>query len=120
MVQYWTELSKSDARRKLGTGSSLLILLACLKRLMVRFESMTSLQPFVANDPFDGSHVPIRALEFKPPLWSTCDDEIELAAKQAFTAYELAMRRGHHPRLWQVVKGSPFQAHYKLNVKPQC
>jgi len=76
---------------------------------------MRSLQPFLRNF-IHRAHVPIRALDIKPPLWSTCDEEIEMAARQAFTAYELAMRRGHHPRLWQAVKGSPFQAHYEVNL----
>jgi hypothetical protein len=79
---------------------------------------MTSLQPFAASG-YNTAHVPIRALELKPPPWSTCDEEIEQAAKQAFTAYEMAMRRGHHPSLWQAVQGSPFQAHYQMNVR-QC
>jgi hypothetical protein len=59
------------------------------------------------------------AVDVKPPLWSPFDEqEIEQAAKQAFTAYELATRRGHHPRLWQAVKGSAFHAHYVVNIGP--
>ena len=79
---------------------------------------MTPPQPFAANL-MDGSHAPIRALELKPPLWWTCDEEVEQAARQAFTAYELAMRRGHHPQLWEAVLGSPFQCHYQRNVRLQ-
>ena len=67
----------------------------------------------------EGSRAPIHSLELKPPLWATCDEEVEQAARQAFTAYELAMRRGHHPRLWEAVMGSPFQAHYQRNVPLQ-
>ena len=78
---------------------------------------MTSLQPL--PHPVYETHVPIRALDLKPPLWSMCDEEIEQAARQAFTAYEMAMRRGHHPRLWQAVKGSPFQGYYEMNIGQQ-
>lgn len=91
------------------------MLMALSNRLTGSFDRMTTLQLLAANL-VNGSHVPIRALELKPPLWSTCDEEIEQASRQAFTAYELAMRRGHHPRLWQAVKDSPFQAHYELNI----
>jgi hypothetical protein len=76
---------------------------------------MTSLQPMTASA-VQGAHVPIRAWDLKPPRWSTYDEEIEQASRQAFTAYELAMRRGHHPLLWKAVKGSPFQEHYKVNI----
>ena len=44
------------------------------------------------------------------------DEEIKRASKQAFTAYELAMRRGHHPQLLLAVKGSVFQALYEMNI----
>jgi hypothetical protein len=44
------------------------------------------------------------------------DEEIKRASKQSFTAYELAMRRGHHPQLFLAVKGSVFQALYEMNI----
>src|SRR5258707_1266128 len=62
----------------------------------------------------DQGRVSIRATDIKPPRWDSCDEEIEQASRQAFTAYELAMRRGHHPKLWLAVKGSPFQSRYQL------
>jgi hypothetical protein len=65
--------------------------------------------------PLDETHVPIRAMETTP----CCDPEIAEASRQAFTAYELAMRRGHHPRLWHAVKGSPFQSPYEMNLGRQ-
>jgi len=58
-------------------------------------------------------------MEIQPPRWATCENEIEEASRQAFTAYELALRRGHEPRLWEAVKGSPFQANYEMNVGRQ-
>ena len=62
------------------------------------------------------STTPQCACEGVEPVTINGDEEIERAAKQAFTAYEMAMRRGHHPRLWQVVKGSPFEALYQMSL----
>lgn len=46
------------------------------------------------------------------------DDELALHAKTPFTAYSHALERGHHPRLWQAVKGSVYAPMYqkKFNV----
>jgi CheY-like chemotaxis protein len=63
--------------------------------------------------------VSIRAKDLKPPRWDSSDEEIDQASRQAFTAYELAMRRGHHPKLWQAVKGSAFQATYEIRFALQ-
>ena len=56
-----------------------------------------------------------------PVTWSSesasSDEEINRASSQAFVAYELAMRCGHHPRLWNAVKGSPFQSLYERNLR---
>lgn len=71
---------------------------------------MTSTTPKFATAPCD------RLDHVLQPSGLDCDEETERASKQAFTAYELAMRRGHHPRLWQAVKVSPFQAHYEINL----
>jgi len=48
------------------------------------------------------------------------DAELEVAARQPFTAHELAVSRNkHHPKLWQRVKGSPFENDYRrrFNVR---
>jgi len=61
----------------------------------------------------------IRAYDRPPPHMALdADVETEMAAKQPFTALELAMRRGHHPRLWQAVKGSVYEPEYrrKFNI----
>lgn len=47
------------------------------------------------------------------------EDEMELALKSAFTAHDLALRRGHHPRLWAKIKGSPFEQEYRRRFNPQ-
>ena len=44
------------------------------------------------------------------------DQELEMAVKQPFTAFELALRRGHHPRLLAAVAKSPYAARYKTQV----
>ncbi len=46
------------------------------------------------------------------------NDELALHAKTPFTAYSHALERGHHPRLWQAVRGSVYEPLYrkKFNV----
>jgi hypothetical protein len=52
--------------------------------------------------------------EIKPPYIDLDrDQEMETAVRQPFTAHELAMRRGHHPKLWAAVKGSPYEREYR-------
>lgn len=60
-------------------------------------------------------------LDFKPPYLNVDDDlELEIAARSAFTAHDLALRRGrHHPKLWAKVKGSPFEREYRRKFNPQ-
>ena len=43
-----------------------------------------------------------------PPYqhWSNSDEELEVAAKSPFTAWEYAFRTGRqNPRLWAVIRG---------------
>jgi len=48
------------------------------------------------------------------------DTELEMAEKSAFTAHDLALRRGrHHPRLWAKIKGSPFETEYRRRFNVQ-
>ena len=66
--------------------------------------------------------MPTPTPENDPPVtWSlqssSSDEEINRASSHAFAAYELAMRCGHHPKLWDAVKGSPFQSLYELNLR---
>lgn len=43
--------------------------------------------------------------------------ETEFYARNPFMAYSLAMDRGHHPKLWQVVKGSVYEPLYRKRFK---
>lgn len=56
--------------------------------------------------------------DIKPAIANFGDNEDEAitnAVRQPFTALDYAMRNGHHPRLWQAVKGSVYQNEYKRN-----
>jgi hypothetical protein len=47
------------------------------------------------------------------------DTELEVAARSPFTAHDLALRRNkHHPKLWQRVKGSPYEREYRKKFNP--
>ena len=46
------------------------------------------------------------------------DSELETAERQPFTAMDLALRRGHHPRLWAKVKGSVYEPEYRRKFSP--
>jgi len=41
------------------------------------------------------------------------DKELDFYARQPFTALSYAKQRGHHPKLWQVVKGSVYEPEYR-------
>jgi hypothetical protein len=46
--------------------------------------------------------------------------ELDQVLRQPFTAYEYALRYNrHHPKLWQAVKGSPFEAGYRRRFNPK-
>ncbi len=66
-------------------------------------------------------HTTIIARDIPPAKWSMGDDDkdVEQAARSAFTAHSHAMSTGkHHPKLWKVIKGSPFQTEYFNRFKP--
>jgi hypothetical protein len=51
-----------------------------------------------------------------PPHYSAgdADAEIQNAARSAFTAFEYASRtNAHHPALWRVIQGSPYEVQYR-------
>lgn len=81
---------------------------------------MISLTRYLTGRLHNRAHAPILVMDNKPPRWSSSDDDVEDASKQAFTAYEFALRHGHHPKLWEAVKGSPFQATYETNISRQA
>ena len=52
-------------------------------------------------------------------MGDTDDAEVDNAARQPFTAMELASRRKrHHPKLWNAVKGSPYERGYRRKFNP--
>jgi hypothetical protein len=57
-----------------------------------------------------------------PPAHFTSGSEegdIEQASKSPFTAYSHAIQvNRHHPKLWQAVKGSPFEKQYVKKFQP--
>lgn len=56
----------------------------------------------------------MRAYDRPPPHMPLDRDvEIEMAEKSPFTALDLALRRGHHPRLWAKIKGSVYEPEYR-------
>lgn len=70
-------------------------------------------------DPTRG-HTKIIGKDLKPAYASYGDDDAELenAARQPFTALDYAMRTGrHHPKLWAVIQGSPFENEYRRRFK---
>jgi len=57
----------------------------------------------------------------RPPARQTYGHEgdTELAVKSPFTAWHLAQERGtHDPRLWAVIKGSPYENEYRRKFNP--
>jgi len=59
--------------------------------------------------------------EIPPPRWTPHDDETEVdtAARYPFNAWEYAQHRGqHHPKLWQRIKGSPYEKQYRERFNP--
>jgi hypothetical protein len=50
----------------------------------------------------------------KKPLFTDEDSEIDFYARSPFTAWEHALLRNrHHPKLWSMIKGSPFEWLYR-------
>lgn len=55
----------------------------------------------------------------RPPVKFTTGSEekdIEQAIRQPFTAMDYALDHGHHPKLWQAVKDSPYASQYMERV----
>lgn len=63
----------------------------------------------------------VRAHDYTPPKPAFADDdsEIDFYARQPFTAFTHAFDRGHHPKLWQVVKGSVYEPQYRKRFGDQ-
>lgn len=47
------------------------------------------------------------------PEFGNEDDDLAFHTKSPFNAYSHSMERGHHPRLWQAVKGSVYEPLYR-------
>lgn len=63
----------------------------------------------------------VQVYDRPPPKFSigTDDEEVENAARHAFTAWTLALDRNRHiPRLWQTIKGSPYETQYRRRFNP--
>jgi hypothetical protein len=63
-----------------------------------------------------GGNLPHRFYQPRGPVrFSTgsAETDIDNAVRQPFTALDYAATYGHHPRLWQVVKNSPFAQQYR-------
>ena len=43
--------------------------------------------------------------------------EMDIALKQPFTAMDYALQYGPHPKLWAVIKGSPYEKDYVRRFK---
>ncbi len=72
--------------------------------------------PTLAVDPEPFQHAPIRGREYRPqrPLFSDGETEIDFYARTPFTAWEHALsRERHHPKLWLVIQGSPYERLYR-------
>jgi hypothetical protein len=56
----------------------------------------------------------IMGMDLKPPLqrWDDSNTELEIAAKSPFTAWDYVLRNGPNEKLWQVIKGSPYERSY--------
>ncbi len=84
-----------------------------------KFESMTKEQAILKHQA-DGL-LEVIGREWVPPHQNLDDDtEIEMAAKQPFTAWEYAQRTNrHHPKLLKAVFNSPYEKLYKrqFNMK---
>ncbi len=60
-------------------------------------------------------HQSTQRTQYVPPRAVFGDEEevVDMAARSAFTAWELALELNrHHPKLWKVIRGSPFEALY--------
>jgi hypothetical protein len=54
-----------------------------------------------------------------PPYFKVGDEEIEQSARYPWNAWDTAQRTGrHHPKLWQTIKGSPFERDYRARFNP--
>lgn len=47
------------------------------------------------------------------PLFGDPEEELGFYTKNPFTAWSHALDRGHHPKLWQAVKGSVYEPQYR-------
>ena len=60
-------------------------------------------------------HHPIRGTEYVPQRAVYGDEEtaVDMAARSPFTALEHALvLNRHHPKLWNAIRGSPFETLY--------
>jgi len=65
-------------------------------------------------------HTKIIGKDLKPAYASYDgeDQDMEVAARQPFTAMDMALRHGrHHPKLWAVIQGSPYENEYRRHFK---
>jgi len=47
------------------------------------------------------------------------EEDTQLAVRSPFTAWNLAVEQGQHdPRLWAVIKGSPYEGQYRKMFNP--
>jgi hypothetical protein len=84
-----------------------------------KFESMDKDQAVVKRRA-DGL-IEVVGRDWVPPHQNVDPEtELEMAAKSGFTAWEYADRTGlHHPRLFQAVKGSPYEPLYRRRFRLQ-
>ncbi len=67
------------------------------------------------------AHTIVRGREYVPPkpLFPDAETETEFYSRSAFTAWEYALSLNrHHPRLWEAVKGSPYERLYRTRFHP--
>jgi len=52
--------------------------------------------------------------DIPPPIqrFDDPDEEMGIALKQPFLAWSYALRYGPHPKLWGVIRGSPYETQY--------
>ncbi len=68
-----------------------------------------------------GAHVVVRGSECVPPkpVFPDAETETEFYSRTAFTAWEHALSLNqHHPKLWEAIKGSPFERLYRTRFYP--
>lgn len=63
----------------------------------------------------------IRAYDYMPPkpAFADADAELEFYTRNPFSAFTRALDFGHHPKLWQAVKGSVYEPQYRQRFGDQ-